>query len=102
MSQDDKTSPERKGEVLEIVRFECPCGKTVDYENPNKGAVAIGHWHVTTGWFSVGNNFDGSSIWLCPECAAAAIEQAATLATLLGTENVGISSILSLRKWEKE
>ena len=88
--------------ILEIVEFTCSCGKQIRYENPNKGAISVGHLHSVTGWFSLGNSFDGNSIYLCPECASKAIELASSLESILGTKNVILSCILSFRDWGRK
>ena len=56
-------------EAKEIVVLTCPCGVKVKYNNPNQGAINVGHLRKQTGWRSLHNTFDYSSIWVCPNCA---------------------------------
>lgn len=83
---------------METITFTCPCGASINYENPMQGAVNIGHFKKMTGWFSLFNSFTYDSIWTCPKCAKAALEHADAIVAILGTEYADLPAILSVRK----
>ena len=80
--------------TIEIVTITCACGKKVDYPNPNRGAINVGHFTTITGWKSLHNNFSYSAIWVCPDCFLKVLDHAKAIEVLLGTPNIGISGII--------
>jgi hypothetical protein len=84
----------KQPKILET--YTCPCGATVNYENPCRGAVNLADFRLSTGWCCI---FDSmvTSIWTCPTCAAAAREHAEAILEILGSEYVNLSSLLSIK-----
>lgn len=81
-------------------KFICPCGKIVDYDNPNIGAINVGHFQQQTGWQALYDTFTYSPLWLCPICAKKAFGLAKELESVLGTDNINISSVTALEMGE--
>ncbi len=81
--------------ILETVTLTCPCGATVEYGNTQCGAINIGDFRRATGWFSV---YDSrmASIWVCPDCAAEAVNAANALIGVLGSKYVNLASVLAI------
>jgi len=80
-----------------IKTFTCHCGALVDYDNPQRGCVNVGHFQKATGWFSFFNNYTQGSIWACPKCAEAALEHVEAIAAIFGTTCISLPAIIRLR-----
>lgn len=81
--------------MIETVK--CPCGRTLEYDNPHGGCVNIGHFVKTTGWYNLFKD-DCSGMGLCLRCGESAIALGKQLREVLGTRHTSLSSILFLEK----
>ena len=77
--------------------LKCPCGKTTEYDNPNKGSVHIKHFVDTKGWYYLLKD-DCSGMVICPRCGEDTVTLGKRLRDLLGTRHTTLSGILSLEK----
>jgi hypothetical protein len=73
----------------------CPCGRTIEYDNPNKGSVNVKHFVETTGWYYLLKD-DCSSAVVCPRCGESAVALGKRLREVLGTRHTTLSSVLFL------
>jgi len=72
----------------------CPCGATVEYDNPNVGAVNVGHFEKATGWVGTHDMITQESIWVCPECKAKTLANVRQIVELFGTPYISLAPFL--------
>lgn len=70
--------------------IKCPCGKDSKYST--SGGISYGDFMKKTGWSPL-PLYDGSSLYLCKECAKEAVSQGERLIELVGSVYCVIPSL---------
>ncbi|MHC4188438.1 MAG: hypothetical protein ACYSUB_02015 [Planctomycetota bacterium] len=77
---------------MAVCELNCPCGASVDYDNPMRGGYNVTQVIRATGWRPLYLR-DGGTVWLCPECTSLAAAIAHRLIRVVGTDKVQLGQI---------